>query len=220
MGRTLFSQSRFSGLSYSEKEGFTSSVLFARSADFRSDPTKIKILPRTEKVSGSIVTDLIMDGDRQGTDTYLYGDAGGIYQRTSAESWSKLRTASSSTGNGMKYFGEDSYLYYTGDKVIGRYGPFGGTKTFVDDFLGAEGGVPLNTHSLDLEAGSSQYATAADSASLSITGDISIEINKKFESLPTAGNEMVLVSKWNENSDERSYKLTVYAISGFFGDGS
>ena len=41
-------------------------------------------------------------------------------------------------------------------------------KIFADDFLGAQGGIPLNTHSLDLEAGSSQYATMADSASLSI----------------------------------------------------
>ena len=219
MSRTLFSQSRFSGLSYSEKEGFTSSVLFARSTDFRSDPTKIKILPRTEKVSGSIVTDLIMDGDRQGTDTFLYGDAGGIYQRTSAESWSKLRTASSSTGNGMKYFGEDSYLYYTSDKVVGRYGPFGGTKTFSDDFLGAEGGVPLNTHVLDLESGSSQYATAADSASLSITGDLTMESYVKFESLPTVGNSMVFQGKWNADTALRSYLFELYAISGYFGDG-
>ena len=160
-----------------------------------------------------------MDGDRQGTDTYLYGDAGGIYQRTSAESWSKLRTASSSTGNGMKYFGEDSYLYYTSDKAIGRYGPFGGTKTFVDDFLGAEGGVPLNTHVLDLESGSSQYATAADSASLSITGDLTMESYVKFESLPTVGNSMVFQGKWNADTALRSYLFELYAISGYFGDG-
>src|SRR3990167_7844809 len=105
MARIFLPQSRFAGgLSYSEKEGVKSSFLWGRSIDHRSDPTKIKILPKTTKVSGSTVTDLIMDGDRQGTDTYLYGDAGNIYKRTSAESWSKLRTASSSTGNGMKYF--------------------------------------------------------------------------------------------------------------------
>ena len=83
------------------------------------------------------------------------------------------RTIVDSSGNGMAYFGEDSYLYYTSDKVIGRYGPFGGTKTFADDFLGAEGGVPLNTASIDFESSSSMYATAADSASLSITGTCS-----------------------------------------------
>ena len=219
MAKIFLPQSRFQGLSYSEKEGLKSSYLWARSVDYRSDPTKLKILPKTAKVSGSTVVDLIMDGDRQGTDTYLYGDAGNIYKRTSADSWSNLQTVASSSGNGMKYFGEDSYLYYTSDKVIGRYGPFGGTQTFANDFLGAQGGIPLNTHSLDLESGSSQYATAADSASLSITGDISLECYRKFESLPTVGNSMVFMSKWNADTALRSYLFELYAISGYFGDG-
>lgn len=219
MARQLISQSRFQGISYSDKEGLKSSYLWARSVDYRTDPTKLRILPKTAKVSGTVVSDLILDADRQGTDLYLYGDTGKIYLRDSAEAWSVLRTVSGSTGNGMKYFGEDSFLYYTSDKAIGRYGPFGGTKSFVDDFLGAEGGVPLNTHSLDLESGSSQYATAADSASLSITDDMSLEAFVKFESLPAVGSSMAIVSKWNKSGNQRSYLFELYAISGYFGDG-
>jgi len=219
MARRLIAQSRFSGLSYGEKEGLNSSFLWAKSMDYRTDPSKLKILPRTEKVSGSVVEDLIMCGDRQSTDAYFYGDTGNIYKRTSAEAWSNLVTAPESTGNGMSYFGEDLYLYYTSDKVIGRYGPFGGTKAFAHDFLGAEGGVPLNTASMDFESGSDMYATAADSASLSITSDMTLEGYFKWESLPAAAAQMVLMSKWDLNSDERSYKFDLAAVSAVFGDG-
>jgi len=186
--------------------------------DYRTDPTKLTINPAALKVSGNTATDLIMDGDRQGTDTYLYGDTGNIYLRDTNESWSVLGTAANSQGNGMRYFGEDSYLYYTSNTVIGRYGPFGGTKSFVDDFLGSEGGVPLNTHSLTLD-GTADYATAADSASLSITGNISLESYVKFASLPASGSSSTFISKWNENGNQRSYIFEILGVSNYFGDG-
>lgn len=221
MARQIISSSRFSGgLSYGEKEGLNSSFLWAKSMDYRSDPGTLKILPKTAKVSGTVVKDLIMDGDRQSTDAYFYGDAGHIYKRDTSEVWTDLTTVPDSHGNGMKYFGEDLYLYYTSDTVIGRYGPFGGTKTFAHDFLGAQGGVPLNTHSLDMEATSSMYATAADDATLSITGDITLEGCFKIESLPAVGAQMVLMSKWDELSDERSYKFDIAGVSARFGDGA
>lgn len=61
--------------------------------------------------------------------------------------------------------------------------------------------------SLDLEASSSQYAQAADSASLSLTGDFTLELWVKFESLPSSGNKMNFVSKWNEGANQRSYRF-------------
>src|SRR3990167_8599539 len=221
MSRVIVPTSRFAGgLSYGEKEGLRSSFLWARSVDFRTDPSKLTILPRTTKNSGSTVVDLIMDADRQSTDLYSYGDAGHIYLKNSSDTWSDLRTVPDSHGNGIEYFGEDLYLYYASDTVIGRYGPFGGTKTFTDDFLGSFGGVPLNTHSLVLN-GTTQYATAADSASLSITGDITIEGYFKIDDLPAAGVSQVFVSKWNKNGNQRSYRFELYAATaGDFGDGS
>ena len=212
-------QSRHAGgLSLGAKEGPRSSFLHARSMDYRTDPHTLKILPKASKVSGTIVTDLVLDAERQGTDTYLYGNAGNLYKRDSSEVWTKLRTVANSSGNGLRFFGEDNYLYYPSNKVIGRYGPFGGTKDFTDDFLGAEGGVPTNTHSLVLN-GTTQYATAADSATLSITSDLSIEGYFKHDSLPAEGGIQVLASKWNENGNERSYIFDMTAIAAFFGDG-
>jgi len=208
------------GISDHSKESVVpDSVAFIRKVDYRTDPRRWKILPKTVKESGSVITDLPKWGDIVGDNAYIYGDTGNIYQRTNAGSVTLLRSVSNSHGNGMKYLAEDGYLYYSLDKVIGRYGRIGSTPTFTDDFLGAQGGVPTNTHALDLEASSSRYATAADSASLSFTTDFALEINWKPESLPSVGNEMVLMSKWNENGNQRAFKFSVAAISGYFGDG-
>lgn len=220
MAKQIVSQNRYAGgISYSEKEGPQTSYLFSKAVDYRTDPTKLKLNPQALKVSGNTVTDLIIDGDRQGTDTYLYGDSGNIYLRDTDESWSVLTNVAESQANGMRYFGEDSYLYYTSDNTIGRYGPFGGTKSFTDDFLGAEGGIPQNTHSLQLD-GVADYATAADHSSLSPTGDISIEAEVRHNSLPDAGDSMAILGKWNESGNQRSYLFELYGSSNYFGDGT
>ncbi len=99
------------------------------------------------------------------------------------------------------------------------FGPTVNSAQFVDNFLGSQGGAPLNTASLSLVAASSQYATAADSASLSITGDLTLEAFFKASSLPAVGSSMTLIGKWDENANTRSYKMDIYGISGYFGDG-
>ena len=119
MARQIIQVKRYAGgIADSEKEGLTSSFLWARSCDFRTDPGKLTILPRTTKSSGSIVVDLILDGDRVGTDHYFYGDIGSIYKKTSADVWTNERTVANSSGNGMAYFGEDDFLYYTNDLLL------------------------------------------------------------------------------------------------------
>src|SRR3990167_9236231 len=131
MSRVIVPTSRFAGgLSYGEKEGLRSSFLWARSVDYRTDPSKLTLLPRTTKNSGSIVVDLILDGCRVGTDHYFYGNAGHVYKKTSGDIWTDERTVADSHGNGMAYFGEDDFLYYTSDTVIGRYGRISGTPTW------------------------------------------------------------------------------------------
>ena len=72
--------------------------------------------------------------------------------------------------------------------------------------------MSVNTQSLDLESGSSQYAGRADTASLSITGDMTIEMWVKLESAPALDSQMMLVSKWGTTSD-LSYELQ-YQDSG------
>lgn len=67
-----------------------------------------------------------------------------------------------------------------------------------------------NTQSLNLEKASSQYAYKTDSASLSITGDISIEAWIKLEELPSAsGTVFGIAGKYQPTSDKRSYMLII-----------
>ena len=74
--------------------------------------------------------------------------------------------------------------------------------------------MSLNTHSLDLEAGSSQYASRADIASLSFTGDWTFEFNVKIESLPGVGAFYVFLSK--DDTGERSYSLQLMNDGGTY----
>lgn len=91
---------------------------------------------------------------------------------------------------------------------------------FADNFLKSQGGTPLNTYSLALVASSSQYATAADSATLSITSDLTLESYVKFNSLPAVGSSMTLLGKWDESGTLRSYKMDILGVSGYFGSGT
>lgn len=205
------------------RSGIAGSFAFGRSIDIRTDPNNIGVLPRTIKESGNVVTGLPKWSETYNATllSFIYDANGTLYSRTSEGSYTNLRSVANSHGNGLVYSAEDNYLYYSLDKVIGRYGPLSSaTPAFTDDFLGSFGGIPLNTSSLDLEATSSQYASRADTASLSITGDIAMDIQIKPESLPAAGSQMTLLSKWDESGALRSYKFDINTASGYFGDGS
>lgn len=72
----------------------------------------------------------------------------------------------------------------------------------------------LNTHSLDLERSSSQYARITDGSQtgLDITGDITIEAWVKLEQLPsTAGSLFVIAGKgdWGNSVNTRAYYLSI-----------
>lgn len=60
-----------------------------------------------------------------------------------------------------------------------------------------------NTYSIDLEATSSQYLSAADSASLDITGALTFEAWVRFES--DTGDNQVIGSKWDDSGNQRSW---------------
>ena len=218
--KTVGTISKFSGgIADSKKEGQEASFDFGRSLDFRTDAKEISILPKSIKDSGSIVTDFVLWHEREGTNDWFIGDSGKIYKRNSSGTWTNDHVAADCSGNGLAYFGEDDFLYYGQDTTFGRYGPISGTATFNDNFLGAEGGVPTNTQCIDFEADSSQYASRADTASLSITGDLSMEIFAKPESLPTSGNPITLMAKWDESGTTRSYIMDLATTTNFFGAG-
>lgn len=220
MSKQLGSQTSFiAGISFSEKEGPQNSVAFTRAVDHRSDPKGLTLNPKAINDSGTVVTDLPMWGARACSRTFAYGNTGNIYQKEGS-AWTLAHVAPDSQGNGLAYFAADSALYYTQNKSFGRLLDACTGASFYDDFLGSEGGEPTNTKSLDLERASSQYASRADTASTSITGDLSIESYLKLESLPSTDQVYTLLSKWDENTNLRSYKFDITTTSNVFGDGS
>lgn len=222
MSKQIRAFTRFvGGISDFRREGIADSYAFGQSVDYRTDPQNLSILPRTIKESGSVVTDLPYWAEQVSSGiTYLYGSTGNIYARTSAGSYSNIHMVPNSHGNGLSWFAEDDYLYYTGDGTIGRYGPLSNSPQFYDDFLTSQGGVVRNTYSLKMVAASSQYAFRADTASLSLSSALTLESWIDPDSLPTTGNSMTIISKWNENGNLRSYKFDILPTSNYFGDGS
>jgi len=218
MAKTIGSITNFSGKIDDIKKGsINNSCAFASAMNMSQK--EMTVNPTSEKDSGSTVVDLVLDSERISSVNYFYGNAGNFYKENSG-TWSLEHTAADSQGNGMAFFGEDDNLYYGQNTTIGRFGPISGTANWNDDFLGQAGGEPTNTNSVDFESGSSQHAFRADTASLSLVSDMSLETYIKPESLPTTGNTMTLISKWDENTNLRSYKLDITTVSNFFGDGS
>ena len=223
--KAIFQQKAwFAGISnfLKEPQQFPISYWYSQCIDTRTDPYALTLLPATQKESGGQVTDLLKFADitPASLTTYLVGDTGNFYSRTPAGSWSLIAQMAASHGNGLGYFFGDDYVYTAGDSTLGRYGPVASSPTFSSDFLTAQGGVPQNTYSLALVAASSQSADAADSASLSVTGDLTLEAYFYLNSLPAVGASMALVGKWDESGTLRSYLMDIYGVSGYFGDGS
>lgn len=74
--------------------------------------------------------------------------------------------------------------------------------------------MATNTHSIDLERGSSQYANITDTASLSITGNLSFGCWAKFESVPGSGERYMFMSKDGDSGTNRSYYLAQFNEAG------
>jgi hypothetical protein len=71
-----------------------------------------------------------------------------------------------------------------------------------------------STIAADFEAADPDYMEASDSTSLSITGDVTIEFWVKFESTPSSGNAVDIVSKSTTTGDQRSYRVGLINNAG------
>jgi hypothetical protein len=214
----------FEGIADFSKTGGPAAYQKGRSVDHRTDTRSVQLLPRTLKESGTVVTDLIkwsVTPSSTCNSTFMYGEDGNFYQRDSNASYSVLRTIANSHGNGLGWFGEDNFIYYTSDSLIGRYGPVcSSTATFNDNFFGSQGGNRTNTNSLELLSASTQYASRASTSSLQVAGNLSIAAKIYPYTLPATGETQTFVSKWTENGNLRSYKFDISPVSNYFGDGS
>lgn len=123
----------YGGIAIAKKTGQQGSFQFGTHLDITSDPNEIKLNLTGTKKSGSVVTDLvkwIVDGTPFDTNRYAYGDSGNIYKIDASDTFTLLRSVSSSHGQGMEI--QNNYLYYTQDTQIGRYGPLSSSPSFTD----------------------------------------------------------------------------------------
>ena len=67
--------------------------------------------------------------------------------------------------------------------------------------------LATNTYTTNLLKTSSQYWTRADTASLSITGDITIEAWARITTAPADGIFYAILGKWGYNTSNRSYVM-------------
>ncbi len=135
MGQQTLSIRDFSGAiaTVSEKKDIPFSARFVKNLNPFEDPAYITLSKKASKISSTTVTDLCFwmeDGSPYTTNRFAYDLSGKIYQITSGDSVSSIRTVSGSTGEGLKIF--DDYLYYMLPTNIGRYGRLSGTPAFND----------------------------------------------------------------------------------------
>jgi len=208
------------GIGDSLKAGSEHTFAFLRGIDFRSDPAQSTVNPKTQQEAAGIIADLIMWMDTAGSNKYFQGNTGYVYKKDVSNVWSIDHISPNCSGNGMAYFAEDENLYYAQNTTIGRKSFAKSVGVYYDGFLESEGGEPTNPSSALFVRSSSQYASIADQASLSITLDLAMESYVKLTSLPASLEVQTLMSKWNESGNQRSFKFDITTSANQFGDGS
>jgi len=116
-----------------QKRDKPGSARFTKNLDPFEDTSYVTLSRKTTKISSTTIANLplwMVDGSPFVTHRYVYDLGGKIYQVTSGDSVSLLRTVTGSTGEGLVIF--DDYLYYMLPTEIGRYGRLSGTPAFDD----------------------------------------------------------------------------------------
>ncbi len=120
MKQTLTIQDFSGGTATSRKKGIAHSAAFTQSLDFRKDPNLLTVLPATVKESGGTITDLPLDMCRTSNgDSWVVGNTGKIYRRTSAGVWSLFGTLGENSGGSIVYRQDIDVIYITGQTKVG-----------------------------------------------------------------------------------------------------
>jgi len=115
------------GISTDPKRGIPNSCAYSSSLDFRKRPSELSVLPRTTKISGSVVVDLVMDmcqvpnGDR-----YMIGNTGKFYRVDTANAVTLIHSFGV-TSSGLLYRADTDMIYITHMSSVSTYGLMSGT---------------------------------------------------------------------------------------------
>jgi len=143
------------GLSQDDQEGQPHSFAYSKHLDFRKSPSRLTVLPKTTKDSGSTVTALVTNGIQLPSGKKVFIDtAGGVYTRSTSGTWAKLSGSLGTTAYGMVYNPIHDTIYvpnaYNISTITGADGVYGGSPTIsADTFIAnrdQSGGSSTNTY--------------------------------------------------------------------------
>lgn len=110
------------GVQVSEKLGIPNSFYYSQNLDFRSDPSRISVLPGTTRIGGN-VTDLIqaMEQDVNGV-RYGIGNTGNLYKIDTSNNFSEIARLTENGSAGLLYNQVTDQLYIPGQTAVSMYG--------------------------------------------------------------------------------------------------
>lgn len=137
------------GLSSDPKVGIKNSQQYVQAFDFRKSPSQLSVLPGMVREDKNIVRDLILNEvmTRDGT-IYSFGDAGYIYRRTTAASYSETGQLSSGYA-GIDYRQDADAIYLASAKSASLFNNISGTPQLMPDKYG----ISYSTYDNSLIAG-------------------------------------------------------------------
>lgn len=111
----------FGGWSTDISIGSMAQFYYSRALDFRKKPSSVTLLPQPTNADGGIVVDLVQAMDQINSGArYALGDAGWMYNITTAGVWSSIVNLGETGGAGLVYRQDVDHLYATGQTKIAR----------------------------------------------------------------------------------------------------
>lgn len=122
------------GTSPSVKRGPEGSFAYGRGIDYRREPSELGIMPGCRKDSGSTVTDLVLNAVlAKDGNMYLIGDAGKLYKRNTAGTWSVVTTLTGTVTGGMLYREDTDDILIAKSTTVDRFYPVSNSPSITSD---------------------------------------------------------------------------------------
>lgn len=127
MSKIISQQEFYGGKSTDDAIGPKASFGYSQSLDFRTNPSKLTVLPGASKISGNVAEDLILNiAQVPNGDRYAYGNTGFIYKIDTNNVFTYLQKLDNGT-DGELYRQDTDALYFATSNTIKRYYPLSST---------------------------------------------------------------------------------------------
>lgn len=159
------------GISDDARIGIKNSSAYLQALDVRSSPSQMSVLPGMAREDNGVAKDLILNEvmTTDGT-VYAFGDAGYIYRRTTAGSWSVVDKLSSGAA-GIDFRADTDAIYLMSAKTGSRIGTVvnGTLPTLNTDYFGPSISTYNNTPNTGFNVNADQEGSTLSTAILTAT---------------------------------------------------